>query len=241
MPKDIVTASIAQLGLINGAIVIAQAPGEPLKAAVDGAAVAFDDPEWSEKNGRDFSTCGFVEYMPSADLYHVADCVAEALSEASLSAPDAYGAVVSQVSAAGTSGYILLRPPKGSCPDAAAIVPWLDGGDPPKPSARCFPSVQMLDAVSMIYEGGTEEPDAAFLDQWCAGNPDHLLMLPGPAGSIVYHGWNASMDRRCSVHAELVDFSKPWRAMPMPDGSEGIVPALPLRLADDKLNCWEPI
>lgn len=235
MEHDIITLSIARIGLLNGAIAVVPSPRPE-----DGNVPVFSAAgRWDVLDGCPGTDAPCQEFLKSASLEPVAQAAARTLARLSLSGSDAYDAMAAAVSDAGTFGTVLLRPRGGNWPDAlsGACPGLLDERWPAVPADRVFPAAYTAELLA--YEDGD---GAADTDGWCRDNPGALLKKDLPSQDLTaYYGWNESLGRAVACYAAHVDFRKPWMAVRDPDGGERVAPASPMSCLDRLMNCWEPM
>lgn len=229
MASDKITDGIARLALISGAAAYTK--------QADGPVAILAGTAYMSLPGTEGMTA--AAYLGASDFAAAVSDLSEALATASLESPEDYLAFLTAIDEDKTVGHVLLRPASKAVPDAAAtLVPWLLEDMPVPASMRIFPALPLLDLISAAQD--PDNPmDADNIAAWCMANPGNLIISDGPSGSIEYTGWNASLNRVVSILAAELDFEKPWRISRMPDGSEEIVPALPLKSVEPELSYWE--
>lgn len=229
MSTDSLTDGIARIAIISGAAAYTRYAAGPIAVKAGEAIMQLP--------GTDGMTT--AAYLGTTEFKDAVHDLSEALADASLNGPEQYLAFLAAIDENRITGRVLLRPANKSVPDAAAsLVPWLLETGPVIASKRIYPAQPLLDMISAAQD--PDNPmDANAITAWCMANPGNLLISDGPAESIKYTGWNASLGRAVSILAVNVDFEKPWRISIMPDGSEEIIPALPLKPAEPELSYWE--
>lgn len=231
MPADKITDGVARLAMISGAVTYTKPDAGPIVINAGAAAIPLPGTE-------NLTTAA---YFGTTDFAGALNDLSELLADASLSDPGNYLAFLAALDENRTIGHVLVRPAGRAVPDAAvSLVPWLAETSAIPASERIFPALPLLNVVSAVQD--PDNPmDVNAVAAWCMTNPGNLIVSNGPAQSIEYTGWNASLGKAVSIMAVLVDFEKPWRISTMPDGSEEVVPAMPLKAAEPELGYWEVI
>ncbi|MCM1295865.1 MAG: hypothetical protein NC311_10015 [Muribaculaceae bacterium] len=237
MPSDKITDSMSQLGLLTGSLALGEDPSGILYAVCSGAQILFYDHAWAIRHGIQFESCRLRQYLQETDFSQAAKALSETLAWASIHDAANYMLFLAALEGTAPMGHVLLRPAGGIWPDAAADkIPWSSGAKPASPTDRCFPAIPVLNACS-VQAGPEDDPNALLAE---AGT-DILIRSAGPMGGLMYTGWCSDLDQPASVTAMLADFTKPWKIVVRPDGSEDIMPAHPLRLASAIMGCYEDI
>ena len=244
MQTDIVTQSIASLGLVTQALTIGPTPDqdEPneLKPVFycGEAWDDFDDPAYEKAANAKLADADYIQYMRSAQFNQVVDALADKIADLSINVPDAYAAIVNTIGDAGTAGIVVLRR-NGAVPDAVKdnYPELMDEGYFSDAIRRSWPAAHVLMALSV--QGPT---DADTLDEFCQANPGKLVVVPDPAdpNSFTWRGWNEDVQGIVSIPGAVVDFSKPWR-IDMVGDTEFVRPAELLERVSKMLNLWQPI
>lgn len=237
MPRDKITDMTASIGLVNRSIrLVSDENGAVCAGTVRGNVLKLIDTEWEASHNIDMSACGLEAYLADACFQDIAGATSMALARASLEEPHTYASFLDAVRAAGTTGYVLLRPQSGIMPDTAAkLLSWPENGNVSF-HARCGPALQLLDLVSVNdYEIG----DMPQIEQWITENPKILVRVTNNDTGVLYMGWSHPTGRVAMIRAARHDFTDPWRVIRHPDGSEDIAAAIPVKLAEPLFSYYE--
>lgn len=221
MAKDTATESIALLGILSGSVTLDGTAGEAY-AVSQNAAVKLP------MDGRGRPDAHAI--VAAGSFHGAVDMFAEALAGMSLKDPDAYAAILHDVSEAGSSGWLVCTPVNGYWPDAMLPVDPVNAAR--SPADRCFPLYHWAVARTM------ELPEGSDMEEACMENPDRLAYMPAGEEAAFFAGWCSAAGMVTRMPAVLQDFRKPWTVVANADGSDYVAPAQPMVLVDRAVNAW---